>query len=62
MSLAKQYEVWFTENNEQHGFTKDIFNIDIARTVAKSFEKAKERSNVRILEISIFDNTIKFNQ
>jgi hypothetical protein len=61
MSTTKQYEVWFTENNQDYSFTKDIANIDIARTVAESFKNTKERSNVRILEISIFNNTIRFN-
>jgi len=58
---AKEYEVWFTEDNQEYGCSKDIDNIDMARTVAESFRTAKERSNVRILEISIFNNTIKFN-
>jgi len=61
MEMTKQYEIWFTENNQEHEFTKDIVNIDIARIVAESFKKGKERSNVRILEISLFNNTIKFN-
>ena len=61
MGTTKQYEIWFTENNEQHGFTNDIANIDIARTVAEKFKNWKEKSNVRILEISNFGNTIKFN-
>jgi len=61
MDTTKQYEVWFKENNQEHGFTKDIVNIEIARIVAESFKNGKEISHVRILEISLFDNTIKFN-
>ena len=61
MDTTKQYEIWFTENNQEYGFTKDIDNIDIARIVAESFKLGKKRSNVRILEISLFNNTIKFN-
>ena len=61
MDITKQYEVWFKEDNQEHEFTKDIVNIDIARIVAESFKKGKEISHVRILEISILDKTIKFN-
>ena len=61
MLATKQYEVWFTEDNQEYGVTKDIDNIDIARAVAESFKSEKERSNIRILEISIFDSTIRFN-
>ena len=61
MDTTKQYEVWFKENNQEHGFTKDIVNIEIARIVAESFKNGKEISHVRILEISIIDKTIKFN-
>jgi len=61
MSTTKKYEIWFTENNKIKGFPQDIFNIDLARIIAESFKNIKERSNVRILEISNFDNTIKFN-
>ena len=61
MDTTKQYEIWFTENNEQHSFTNDIANIDVARIVAEKFKNWEEKSNVRILEISNFGTTIKFN-
>ena len=60
MITAKQYVVWFTENNHEQGFTDYIINIDTARIAARSFKKNKERSNIRILEMSNFNNTIKF--
>ena len=60
MSKRKQYEVWFTENNREQGFTDYIINIDTARIAADSLKKSKKRSNVRILEMSNFNNTIKF--
>lgn len=61
MRSNKQYEIWFTENNQIQGFSKDIFSIEMARIVAESFKRIKERSNVRILEMSNFDYTITFN-
>jgi hypothetical protein len=61
MITTKQYEVWFTENNQEHGFTDYIINIETARIAADSFKKSKERTNVRILEMSYFNNsTIRF--
>ncbi|MCB2294514.1 hypothetical protein LGK95_13450 [Clostridium algoriphilum] len=60
MSTTKQYEVCFTENNQEQWFTDYIINIETARIAAKSFERSNEKSNVRILEMSNFDRTIKF--
>jgi len=60
MSTTKQYEVCFTENNKEQEFIENIINVDIARNVAEIFKKIKETSNVRILEMSNFNRTIKF--
>ena len=60
MKTTKQYEVCFTENNQEQWFTDYITNIETARIVAKGFERNNVRSNVRILEMSNFDRTLKF--
>lgn len=55
----KKYEIIYTENEMQFITTKDINDIELARSVANGYKKLDGVSDVQILEISIKQKIIK---